>query len=139
MELEEARHKAYETAHSSWQQLLTAEAAIKADHAEIESAEEALKGVKVEARVGARTTLDVLNAEQELLDAKTEMAHAQHDRDYAILQIRSAVGELTADALKLPLDSYKPEHYYDNNAGKLIGFGDDDDYVVGKENKVTAN
>lgn len=138
MELEEARHKAHETAHQGWQQLRTAEAAIRADRAEIEAAEQALEGVKTEARVGTRTTLDVLNAEQELLDAKTEMARAQHDRDYSILQVRAAVGELTADALKLPLDAYKPEQYYDDNAGKLIGFGDDDDYVLGSKNKTAS-
>ena len=139
MELEEARHKAHETARGAWQQWLTAEAAIKADRAEIRAAEEALEGVRTEAKVGARTTLDVLNAEQELLDARTEMAHAMHDRDYAILQIKAAVGDLTADALKLPFETYDPKHYYDDNTGKLIGFGDDDDYVVGERNKGTAH
>lgn len=139
MELSEARHKAHETAHNAWQELETAEASIKADQAEIEAASEALDGVKIEAKVGNRTTLDVLNAEQELLDAKTDMARAAHDRDYAILQIRSAVGELTADALKLAVDAYDPERHYDDNAGKLIGFGDDDTYIVGQKNKPSAD
>lgn len=137
MELEEARHKAHETAHNAWQQLATARASIKADQAGIDAASEALEGVKVEAHVGARTTLDVLNAEQELLDAKTDMARAQHDRDYALIQIKSAVGDLTADALKLPLDVYDPKQHYADNAGKLIGFGDDDEYVVGSKNKLS--
>lgn len=138
MELEEARHKAHETAHNAWQELETAEASIKADEAEIEAASQALDGVKVEAKVGSRTTLDVLNAEQELLDARTDMARAQHDRDYAILQIESAVGTLTADALKLAVDVYDPDRHYDDNSGKLIGFGDDAAYVVGEKNKPPA-
>lgn len=139
MELEDARHKAHESAQSGWQQLLAADASIKADRAGIEAAERALEGVKTEARVGARTTLDVLNAQQELLDAKTDLTRAQHDRDYAVLQIKSAVGELTADALKLPLTPYDPKHYYNDNTGKLIGFGDDDDHVVGTKNKLAAD
>jgi outer membrane protein len=139
MELEDARHKAHEAAQSGWQQLLTADAWIKADRAEITAAEHALAGVSTEAHVGARTTLDVLNAEQELLDAKTDLTRAQHDRDYAVLQIKMAVGELTADALKLPLEPYDPKQYYDDNAGKLVGFGDDADYVVGNKNKLAAD
>ncbi len=135
MELEEARHKAHETARNAWQELEVAEASIKADQAGIEAASEALQGVRIEAKVGNRTTLDVLNAEQELLDAKTDMARARHDRDYAILQIRAAIGELTANALHLPLEAYDPSRHYDDNAGKLIGFGDDGDDIVGLKNK----
>jgi outer membrane protein len=137
MELEDVRHKAHETARNAWQELAAAESSIKADQAEIEAASDALQGVKVEARVGSRTTLDVLNAEQELLDAKIDMAKAKHDRDYAVLQIKSAIGDLTVDALKLAVDVYDPKRHYDDNSGKLIGLGDDDDYVVGDKNKMS--
>jgi outer membrane protein/adhesin transport system outer membrane protein len=138
MELEETRHKSVEQARAAWQALLTAEAAIKADEAEIDSAGKALEGVKTEARVGSRTTIDVLNAEQELLDAKTDITNAHHDRDYALLQIRSAIGELTADAMQLPVNVYDPDEHYSDNTWKPIGFGDDDDYVVGERNKMAA-
>lgn len=138
MELEEARHKSHESAHNAWQARATAEAAIRADQAEIEASSEALKGVKVEAKVGTRTTLDVLKAEQELLDSKVDMARVRHDRDLAVLQIEAAVGELTTDALNLPVEIYDPKRSYDDNSGKLVGFGDDVDYVVGARNKLPS-
>ncbi|MBV8060450.1 MAG: TolC family outer membrane protein [Alphaproteobacteria bacterium] len=136
MDLEEQRHKSRETAYNAWQQLRVSEQAIKADELQIEAAQKALEGVRVEAKVGTRTTLDVLNAEQEKLDALVDMAKSRHDKNDAILQIKAAVGALTADAMQLPLKPYDPKQYYDNNTGKLIGFGDDDDYVVGKINKL---
>jgi outer membrane protein len=100
-ELDEARHKAYESADNAWQSFMTAQAALDADRSEVDAAAQALAGVKEESKVGTRTTLDVLNAEQELLDAKTDMVKAQHDRDLAVLQIRAAEGTLTAENLKL--------------------------------------
>jgi outer membrane protein len=127
LELEDTRHKAHEAAHNAWQSYVTAKAAIVADDAEVGAAASALEGVKVESKVGTRTTLDVLNAEQELLDAKVEMARAQHDKNLAILQIRSAIGELTANALKLPVDTYDPKHHYDDVRDKWFGFGEDED------------
>lgn len=139
MELAEARHKAHEFARRAWQAMSIAEASIRANRAGIEAAGQALEGVKTENRVGARTTLDVLNAEQELLDARIAMAQARHDRDYALLELEAAVGELTAKALHLPTETYDPERHYDDNAGKLIGFGDEDRYVVGEKNKPSAS
>ncbi|MEB3025910.1 hypothetical protein VJI76_08755, partial [Parvimonas sp. M13] len=75
----------------------------------------------------------VLNAEQELLDAKTELARAQHDRNLAVVQIKSAVGSLTADGLKLQVDAYDPKRHYDDNSGALISFGGADKDVYAKD------
>ena len=117
MELEEARHKAHEMARNAWQALRTAGAAIEADKKEIEAATDALEGVKVQAQVGTRTTLDELNAEQELLDAKTDLAKSEHDHALAILQIKSAIGALTAEGMDLHLNPYDPkQHYKDTHA-----------------------
>ena len=135
MELEEARHHAHEAAHNAWQTLLTTNAAVKADKLEIEAAARALDGVKAQSRVGTRTILDVLNAEQELLDAKIDMAKSEHDRNLAVLQIKSALGELTADALNLPLTTYSPERHYDDNHAKWVGFGGANDDIYIKKNK----
>jgi TolC family type I secretion outer membrane protein len=132
MELEEIRHRVHETARNAWQALATTDATIKADKREIEAAANALKGVEIQARAGTRTTLDVLNAEQELLDAKTDLAKSEHDRTLAILQIRSSIGELTADALKLPLVPYDPKKYYDDNHARWVGFGGADDDIYAK-------
>ena len=133
MELEEARHKAHETAHNAWQALLTANAAIKADRLEVDAASRALEGVKIQSKVGTRTTLDVLNAEQELLDAKTDLAKSEHDRNLAVLHIKSAIGQLTADALKLPLDTYDPDKNAQKARGQWVGWSDTEGDIYRKD------
>jgi outer membrane protein len=125
-ELDEARHKAHETADNAWQALMTAQAALDADRTEVDAAAEALAGVKEESKVGTRTTLDVLNAEQELLDARIDEVKSQHDRDYAVLQIKAAVGQLTADHLKLPVESYDTRRHYEDVRNQWAGFSQDD-------------
>jgi outer membrane protein len=100
-----------------------------ADLREIDASARALEGVKVQAHVGTRTTLDELNAEQELLDAQTELAKSEHDHALAILQIKSAIGDLTADGLKLPLTPYDPTQYYADNHARWLGFGGADQFM----------
>lgn len=125
-ELDEARHKAHETADNAWQALMTAQAALDADKTEVDAAAEALKGVREESKVGTRTTLDVLNAEQELLDAQIDEVKSQRDRDYAVLQIKAALGQLTADHLKLPVEVYDPKRHYEDVRNQWAGFSKDD-------------
>jgi outer membrane protein len=131
-ELDEARHKSHETAENAWQALMTGQAALDADKGEVGAAAKALEGVKEENKVGTRTTLDVLNAEQELLDAEIDQVKSQHDRDLAVLQIRQAEGILTASNLALPVEPYDPKLHYDDVRNKWIGFSKDDTrYKVG--------
>jgi outer membrane protein len=138
-ELEEARHKAHETADNAWQALMTAQAALDADKSEVGAADEALKGVTEESKVGTRTTLDVLNAEQELLDAKIDQVRSQHDRDFAVLQIKAAVGVLTVDNLRLPVNPYDPKRHYDDVKNQWAGFSKDDArYKVAPEHSATT-
>jgi outer membrane protein len=125
-ELDEARHKAHETADNAWQALMTAQAALDADKTEVAATAEALAGVKEENKVGTRTTLDVLNAEQELLDAEIDQVKSQHDRDFAVLQIKAAAGQLTAENLKLPVEPYDPKRHYENVRNHWAGFSRDD-------------
>ena len=79
---------------------------------QIEAAEVAFNGVKEEALLGARTTLDVLNAEQELLDAKSQLINASYDEYLAAFDVLSASGLLTVEYLNLPVARYDPEEYY---------------------------
>ncbi len=133
-ELDEARHKAHETADNAWAALMTAQAALDADKVEVDAAAKALEGVKEESKVGTRTTLDVLNAEQELLDARIDQVRSQHDRDFAMLQITAAIGGLTAGNLKLPVDPYDPQRHYRDVKYQIAGFSRDDArYKVGPE------
>ena len=126
MELDDSRDKVHESANNAWQALETAQAALDADRTEIEAAGSALAGVKEESKVGTRTTLDVLNAEQELLDAKVDQAKSQHDKDMAVLQIEAAAGELTAEHLKLRAATYDPRLHYEDVRSQWIGFSKDD-------------
>ncbi|MDD5585998.1 MAG: TolC family outer membrane protein [Alphaproteobacteria bacterium] len=123
LELENARSRAREGASNSWQSLMTARNAIAGRKEVVAATADALVGVREEAKVGTRTTLDVLNAEQELLDAKLNLAKAEHDEALAILQIKSAIGELTAEAMHLPVNAYDPVKHYDEVRGKWAGLG----------------
>lgn len=127
LRLEEARHQAYDDATSGWHTLETSRSTLTADQAEKDAAELALENVREEAKVGTRTTLDVLNAEQELIDAESGIIQAEHDIAVAILQVRSATGTLTAEALKLPVDIYDPDRNYKKVRAQWVGFSDDED------------
>ena len=138
-ELAEARHQAHETADSAWQSLISAQAALDADKTEVEAAAEALAGVTEQSKVGTRTTIEVLNAEQELLDAKIDLVKSQHDRDLAVVQIKAAMGQLTVDHLKLPVRPYDPTLHYRDVRGQWAGFSKSDErYRVASANSETA-
>ena len=124
--LEETRHKAHEAADHAWESLRKSEAALKADETEVKASAHALEGVKLQSRAGTRTTLDVLNAEQEWLDAKVDLVKSQHDRDLSILQIVAAIGQLTTDYMMLPIERYDPEGHYHDVRHQWVGFSKDD-------------
>ena len=79
---------------------------------QIEAAGVAFRGVREEASLGARTTLDVLNAEQELLDARVSRISTQIDEQIASYSLLAAMGKLTATALDLGVKTYDPSEYY---------------------------
>jgi len=89
-----------------------ARAQIAATDRQIEAAQIAYNGVTEEAKLGARTTLDVLDAEQELLDARAARITAGADLQVANYSLLAAMGLLTADHLKLGIPTYDPEAYY---------------------------
>jgi hypothetical protein len=72
----------------------------------------------------------VLNAEQEWLDAKTDLLKSQHDRDLAIMQITAAIGQLTVASLKLPVEEYNPEQHYHDVRNQWVGFSEDDSHYM---------
>ncbi len=97
---------------NAWSQLEVARAQITASDQQIRAAQVAFRGVKEEATLGARTTLDVLDAEQELLDARASRVSAVTSQYIAAYQLLSAMGLLTADHLKLGVPTYDPAAYY---------------------------
>jgi outer membrane protein len=96
----------------SWGQLDAAKAQIESTTAQVNAAEIALNGVREEARVGQRTTLDVLNAQQELVNARVALVTAQHDRVVASYTLLAAVGALSMQRLGLNVLIYDPMVHY---------------------------
>ncbi|MEL7345681.1 MAG: TolC family outer membrane protein [Pseudomonadota bacterium] len=97
---------------NAWANLSVAAAVLAASEEEVRALTLALRGLQEEARLGSRTTLDVLDQEQDLLDAQTNRVSAQTDRYVAVYQLLSAMGLLTADHLGLNVPRYDPAAYY---------------------------
>jgi outer membrane protein len=92
--------------------LRVANANLDATAERIRAAQVAFDGIREEAKLGARTTIDVLTAEQDLLDAKTEEISATAEKYVAAYQVLQAQGLLTAERLGLPVKIYDPTTYY---------------------------
>jgi outer membrane protein len=112
MDLDTSRDQVQANVVTAWGQLEAAKAQILATEAQVASAEIALNGVREEARVGQRTTLDVLNAQQELVNARTALVTAQHDRVVASYTLLGAVGELNLPKLGITIPLYDPMVHY---------------------------
>lgn len=92
--------------------LQVAQASSSATDLQISAARTAFEGIREEATLGARTTLDVLNAEQDLLDARVSKVSADADAVIASYQVLAAMGLLTAEHLNLGVQTYDPTAYY---------------------------
>ncbi len=114
-----------EEIHRAWESNLTALARIGAFETQVKASETALEGVEKEASVGSRTVLDVLDAEQELLDARVNLVSSQRDATVSALTLLSSVGRLTAKELQLPVDLYDAEGHYRDVRWKMFGAGID--------------
>ncbi|MDP9196866.1 MAG: TolC family outer membrane protein [Pseudomonadota bacterium] len=112
IEIEDLRRTARENAIRAWTALTTAQAELKSRQAQIRAASTALEGTREESKVGTRTTLDVLDAEQEVLNARVALVQAQRNEVVASYQLLAAVGGLTAQNLGLPVTPYDPEAHY---------------------------
>lgn len=96
----------------AWSSLTSARATIESDREQVRANEIAYEGVQREAEVGSRTTLDVLDAEQELLDARVALVGSQRNEIIAGYQVLASVGYLTAERLELPVEAYDPLRNY---------------------------
>lgn len=112
LDLDTARDQARANVVQSWGQLQAAKAQIEATQAQVAAAEIALNGVREEARVGQRTTLDVLNAQQELVNARVALVTAQRDRVVASYTLLAATGRLSPRVLALRVVPYDPRVHY---------------------------
>jgi len=121
LELAQNRDQARANVVQAWAQLEAAKAQIEATKAQVAAAEIALNGVREEARVGQRTTLDVLNAQQELVNARVALVTAQRDRVVASYTLLSAVGRLSIPVLGLQVPLYDPMVHYQQVRDSWIG------------------
>ncbi len=106
------RHNLEQQVGNAYSFLDVARASRQAINQQIRAARVAFRGVREEATLGARTTIDVLNAEQELLNAQADLIAAQSDEVIASYQVLSTMGLLTAEHLRLPVQQYDPAAYY---------------------------
>jgi len=116
-----------EAVRNSWEQLRATRAAIVSNSEQVRANEIALDGVRQEAQVGSRTTLDVLDAEQELLDSQVSLVSAERDEYVAGFSLLSSVGQLGARDLGLSVQLYDPSENYNDVKYQFIGWGTNDE------------
>ncbi len=121
LELDVQRGKVRANVVTSYGRLQATKAQIKSDLAAVKAAEAALDGVRREAQVGQRTTLDVLNAHQALLNARTNLLISQSDRVIASYMALAAVGRLSAENLNLNIIPRDPTLHFEEVKFKSFG------------------
>jgi outer membrane protein len=112
MVLEQVRNQSRTAAVSAWVSNEGTKVALTAAESEVRAADVALQGVRREAQGGQRTTIDVLNAQQDLTNARSRLIQAQRDRVIASYTLLSAVGRLDVHTLNLNTPDYLPEVHY---------------------------
>ncbi|MCA1951944.1 MAG: TolC family outer membrane protein [Hyphomicrobiales bacterium] len=121
LNVDTARDRVVQAATAAWALLEATGFQIEGAAAQVAAAEIALNGVREEARVGQRTTLDVLNAQQELLNARVVQITAQRDQVVASYSLLSAIGQLSARALGLKVATYDPKVHFEQVKDSWLG------------------
>jgi len=120
--IDEARERVRASIIAAWGNYSAARAQIKSDQAQVEANRVALAGVREEEKVGQRTVLDVLNAEQELLNSEVNQATSRRNLVVASYELLSAIGRISAAVLSLSVEQYDPTKHYDEVSNKWIGW-----------------
>lgn len=120
-DIELARVDVRALVNAAWSQFVAAQAQIESDRVQVEAAQIALDGVREEEKVGQRTLLDVLDAEQERLDASVELVTDERNMVVAAYTLIAAMGRLTAVDMSLPTAQYDVEENYHEVNGKWWG------------------
>jgi outer membrane protein len=112
LNLEMTRDQTRANVVTAWGQLVAGKAQVGSAQSQVTASEIALNGVREEAKAGQRTTLDVLNAQQALVNARVALVTAQHDRVVASYAVLNSVGRLSPIVLNLPTTVYDPSVHY---------------------------
>ena len=126
IEAEATRDQVRAAVVSAWGSLEAAKASVRAAQAQVEAAEIALTGVREESRVGQRTTLDILNQQQELLNARVTLISSQRDRVVASYSVVQSIGRLSAKVVGLNVDLYSAKLHFDQVKDLPWGLGTPD-------------
>ena len=120
-EIEQARSETQANVTAAWSRLMAANAQVKSDRVQVEANSLALEGVREEEKVGQRTLLDVLNAEQEYLNAQIELIATRHEQVVASYELLAQVGLLSAADLELGTPVYDPTIHYQEARSNWFG------------------
>lgn len=122
IEISVAERQVVEQTRNAWARYLTARANIVAQESAVRANEVAAEGVRQEQTVGSRTILDVLDAEQELLNARVQLVLAERDASVTGYGLLASIGRLDAKSLNLKVDAYDPTRHYENVKDKWFGW-----------------
>lgn len=120
-EIEQARNETEANVTSAWSRLVAARAQLRSDDIAVRAARTALEGVREEERVGQRTLLDVLNAEQEFLDAEVARVSTRRDLVVASYTLLATIGRLEAESIAVADTVYEPEINYQETRNRWLG------------------
>jgi outer membrane protein len=120
-EVEDARLRVHADVIANWGILQSSGPAIESAQAAVNANKIALTGVREEEKVGQRTTLDVLDAQRELLNSQIGLVTALRDRIVAEYSLYTAIGRMDAQTLGLPVPYYDPIEHYDIIKNKWMG------------------
>ncbi len=123
LQMRQIERNVREAVANAWSGYDSARAQIVSTSEQVRANEIAFEGVEEEARVGLRTTLDVLDAEQELLNARLTLVQAERDAYVAAFRLLQAVGRLTAEELGLGVEGYDPGVNLSEIRRRYIGVG----------------
>lgn len=121
--LEASRDQVRARVATAWEQLRVAEKSVASYQQIVTSNEDIVEGVRIQQHAGEKAVLDLLNAENALLDARLSLTRMQHDALADEFQLSAAVGRLTAMGLHLPTPYYDASKNYDEVRGAWFGFG----------------
>jgi outer membrane protein len=110
--LDQTRDQTRANVVTAWGQLVAGKAQVASAQSQVTASEIALNGVREEAKAGQRTTLDVLNAQQALVNARVALVTAQHDRVVASYSVLNTIGRLSPTVMNLPTTVYDPSVHY---------------------------
>jgi outer membrane protein len=119
--LEQVRDQTRANVVTAWGQLTAGKAQVASAQSQVTASEIALNGVREEAKAGQRTTLDVLNAQQALVNARVALVTAQHDRVVASYTVLNSVGRLSPQVLNLATTTYDASVHYHQVRDSWIG------------------